>query len=165
MGHTTYFNAGETSVFFFGFVVNWRKWKFPKITLNIEELHGKNRRLRRAFDPTFHIVSSILYDIYVRKNPWPFKHLHFFVALILILPFVIVDCERSFFAMKKIKTDTRNRLGEILNELMILYDITGTEEEKATIDIKALAEWLAANWNYKKVDKTPWSQAYDQCIV
>ena len=49
--------------------------------------------------------------------------------------------------MNNIKTDTRHRLGEILNELMILYDITGTEEEKATIDIKALAEWLAANWN------------------
>ena len=46
---------------------------------------------------------------------------------------------------------------------MILYDIT--EKEKATIDIKALAEWLAAKWKYDKVDKTPWSEAYDQCIV
>ena len=35
--------------------------------------------------------------------------------------------------MNHIKSDTRNRLGEILNELMILYDIT--EHEKATIDI------------------------------
>ena len=62
-----------------------------------------------------------------------------------------------------IKNDTRNRLGEILNELMILIDIT--EEEKATIDIKALAEWLAASWKYAKVDKKPWSEAYAQCIV
>ena len=70
------------------------------------------------------------------------------------------DCERSFWAMNHIKSDTRNRLGEILNELMILCDIT--DHEKATIDIKALAEWLAAKWKYDKVDKTPWSEAYDQ---
>ena len=41
--------------------------------------------------------------------------------------------------MNHIKNDTRNRLGEILNELMILYDIT--EDEKATIDITVVVKF------------------------
>ena len=66
-------------------------------------------------------------------------------------------------AMNLIKTDSRNKLGDILNELMLLYDMTPEESEK--IDIKELAEKVAASWTYDKTDKTPWSEAYSMCIV
>ena len=38
-------------------------------------------------------------------------------------------------------------------------------EEKEMIDIQKLGEKLAWKCNYDKVDKTPWSEAYDTCIV
>ena len=91
------------------------------------------------------------------------KHLHFFVSVILVMPFTTADCERSFSAMNLIKTDSRNRLGDILNELMLLYDMTSEETEK--IDIKKLAEQVAGSWTYDKTDKTPWSEAYGMCMV
>jgi len=65
--------------------------------------------------------------------------------------------------MNIIKSATRNKLGDILRDLMILYDMTPTEHE--SIDIKKLAEMIAAKWTYDKTDKIPWSQAYDMCIV
>ena len=92
-----------------------------------------------------------------------FKHLHFFVAVILVMPFTTADCERSFSAMNLIKTDTRNKLGDILNDLMLLYDMTSDEKER--IDIKKLAEKVATSWTYDKTDKTPMSEAYSMCIV
>ena len=33
------------------------------------------------------------------------------------------------------------------------------------LDIRKLAEQLQYRWNYDKVDKTPWSEAYSQIIV
>ena len=46
-----------------------------------------------------------------------YRLLHFFISLILVLPFSAADCERSFSAMILIKSDLRNRLREILNAL------------------------------------------------
>ena len=72
------------------------------------------------------------------------KHLHFLVSVILAIPFTTADCERSFSAMNLIKKNSCNKLGEILNELMLLYDMTSDESEK--IDIKKLAEKVAGSW-------------------
>eukprot|EP00493_Phyllostaurus_siculus_P023972 UN24309 len=52
-----------------------------------------------------------------------------FLPIILVMPFSIADCERSFSAMN-IKTDSRNKLGDILNELMLLYDMTPTKRKR-----------------------------------
>ena len=57
----------------------------------------------------------------------------------------------------------RNRLGEILNELLLIYD--ATEKEKELIDIQKLAEKLAGKWDKDKTDKTPWSERYAMSIV
>ena len=46
-----------------------------------------------------------------------------------------------FSKLGYIKTADRNRLGEILNELLLIYD--ATEEEKQNLDIKKLAHKLA----------------------
>ena len=51
-----------------------------------------------------------------------FNHLHFLVSIILILPFVTADCERLFSKLGYIKTADRNRLGDILNDLLLVYD-------------------------------------------
>ena len=40
-------------------------------------------------------------------------HLHFFMSLILVLPFCTADCERSFSAMNFLKSTIRNRLQDI----------------------------------------------------
>ena len=63
-----------------------------------------------------------------------FPHLHFLVSVILVLPFVTADCERLFSKLGCIKTTDRNRLGEILNELLLIYN--ATEKEKESIDIQ-----------------------------
>ena len=70
-----------------------------------------------------------------------FPLLHFFVRIILILPFATADCERSFSAMNRVKSPERSRLGTILSELMLLFDIT--PEEKWSLDLVKLAKELA----------------------
>ena len=54
-------------------------------------------------------------------------------------------------------------MGDILDELLLIYDAAPSEKE--SIDIRKLAEKLAGKWDKDKTDKTPWSQAYDMCIV
>ena len=77
-----------------------------------------------------------------------FSLLQFFVAVILILPFATADCERSS-AMNRIKSPERNKLRDILMDLLLLYDIT--PEEKAKLDINKLAYDIIHNvWKYEK---------------
>ena len=92
-----------------------------------------------------------------------FSHLHFLVSVILVLPFVTADCERLFSKLGCIKTTDRNRLGEILNEVLLIYD--ATEKEKESIDIQKLTEKLAGKWDKDKTDKTPWSERCAMSIV
>ena len=73
-----------------------------------------------------------------------FRGLHFLTQILLILPFASADCERSFSLMNKLKRAERTRLKEILNELMLLYDITPSED--ATLDIRDLAQKLVDSW-------------------
>jgi len=78
-----------------------------------------------------------------------FPLLQFFVAIILILPFATVNCERSFSAMNRIKSLERNKLRDILMDLLLLYDIT--PEEKAKLNINKLAYDIIHNvWKYEK---------------
>ena len=78
-----------------------------------------------------------------------FPLLQFLTGIILILPFATADCERAFSAMNRVKSKERSRLKEILNDLLLLYDVTN--KEKATIDINKLARELLSNvWKYKK---------------
>ena len=88
------------------------------------------------------------------------KRLHYFDAIILVMLFSAADCEG---AMNNIKTDSRNKLGDILNELMLLYDMT--PRYKDSIDIKKLAEKIAGKWSFSRIDKIPWIEAYGMCIV
>ena len=78
-----------------------------------------------------------------------FPLLQFFVAIILILPFATADCERSFSAMNRITSPERNKLRDILMDLLLLYDIT--PEEKAKLDINKLEYDIIHNvWKYEK---------------
>jgi len=79
-----------------------------------------------------------------------FGGLHFLTMILLILPFASADCERSFSFMNKLKRAERTRLKKILNELMLLYDITPAE--KATLDIRDLAQKIVDSWKYEKKD-------------
>ena len=67
----------------------------------------------------------------------------------MIHPFATADCERSFSAMNRIKSGERSRLKDVLNPLMLLYDITPAE--KASLDLNKLARELRSNvWKYEK---------------
>ena len=80
-----------------------------------------------------------------------FPLLQFFVAIISILPFATKDCERSFSAMNRIKSPERNKLRDILMDLLLLYDIT--PDEKAKLEINELAYDIIHNvWKYEKKD-------------
>ena len=50
--------------------------------------------------------------------------------------------------MNKLKRAERTRLKEILNELMLLYDITPSEKD--TNDIRDLAQNVVDSWKKKK---------------
>ena len=52
--------------------------------------------------------------------------------------------------MNKLKRAERSQLKEILNELILLYDITPSE--KATLDIRNLAQKVVDSWKYDKKD-------------
>ena len=68
-----------------------------------------------------------------------------------------------FSKLGYIKTADRNRLEDILNDLLLVYDVS--DKEKDSIDILALAQKLANSWDYDKTDKTPWSERYGMSIV
>jgi len=71
--------------------------------------------------------------ILLKTNEKTMKHLRFLTGVILVLPFVTADCERLFSKLGYIKSADRNRLGNILNDLLLLYD--STPKEKDSIDI------------------------------
>ena len=81
----------------------------------------------------------------------------------MILPFVTADCGRLFSKLGYIKTADRNRLGDILNDLLLVYD--ASDKEKDSIDSLALAQNLANSWDYDKTDTTLWSERYGMRIV
>ena len=76
--------------------------------------------------------------ILVKLSAKDYGLLQFFTQIILILPFATAACERVFSKMNKIKRAERTKLKKILNDLMLLYDITPAE--KATLDITDLAK-------------------------
>ena len=69
-----------------------------------------------------------------------FSHLLLLVSIILVLPFVTTDCERLFSKLHlgDIKRADRNKLGEILKELFLIYDATHRQNE--IIGVQKLAE-------------------------
>ena len=71
--------------------------------------------------------------------------LHFLVSVILVLLFETADCARLLSELGHIKTTDRNRLHDILNDLLLIYDANPCEKE--LIDIRKLAEKLAGQWN------------------
>ena len=140
----------------------------------LAESYGMNAR--ELFDQLTHLraiahAKKMEFENFANFAKWILKKtqesalplVHKLVAIILVLPFSTADCERSFSAMNKIKTPTRNKLKDILNDLMILYDLT--PKEKESINILKLAEKVAGTWNYDKVDKTAVNEAYAMSIV
>ncbi len=101
----------------------WAK-KISELRLFRTIMASKSKNFDSFADMEKYILTRTKKDVY--------KHLKVFVAIILVMPFVTADCERSFSAMNNIKTEERNKLGEILNELMFLYDMT--TKEKASLD-------------------------------
>ncbi len=73
------------------------------------------------------------------------------------------DCERLFSKLGYIKTADRNRLGDILNDILFVYDVTDKEQD--TIDVLDISQTLAKSWDYDKMNKTPWSERYGVSIV
>ena len=66
---------------------------------------------------------------------------------LVVLPYSTAECERGFSTMNDIKTDTRNRLGDILLDLMPIA-MYGDEHE---FDYETLGGYVAKEiWHYKK---------------
>lgn len=103
-------------------------------------LHGEKKNFRTFSEMAEWFLTS--------TNKTHFPHLHFFISLILVLPFCTADCERSFSAMNFLKSSIRNRLKEILKSLMLLY--TANKKEIKDIDLDKCA---------KKVSTQVWSRS------
>ena len=68
-------------------------------------------------------------------------------SILVVFPYSTAECERGFSKMNDIKTDTRNRLGDTLLDLMLIA-MYGDEHE---FDYETLGEHVAAEiWHYKK---------------
>lgn len=60
---------------------------------------------------------------------------------------ILTECERGFSTMNDIKTDTRNRLRDILLDLMLI----AMYGDKHEFDYEKLGEHVADKiWGYKK---------------
>lgn len=95
----------------------------------------------------------------ISKNEIPL--LHYFISLVLVLPFSSADCERAFSAMNLIKSKSRNRLKDILRSLMVIY--TATREDLDSLDRKKMAEKVARSiWKNKRAT---FSQRYLEQLI
>ena len=83
-----------------------------------------------------------------------------FMSIILVLPFCTADCERAFSSMNLIKSKLRNRMKEILNSLMIIFNRDKTKPVRITKLSKKIARSV---WKYNK--EKPWSSDYDRSSV
>ena len=70
-------------------------------------------------------------SVFLKCSEKEFPLITFFTQIILILPFATADCERSFSAMNRIKSDElglRSQLKSILMDILLLYDIISAEK-------------------------------------
>ena len=79
------------------------------------------------------------------------------------MSFSKADCERAFSAMNGIKTDKRNRLGDILRALMTIY--TAYPEELRALDRDAMAKHIAHFVWTRKNSKFPASERYHDGLI
>ena len=68
-----------------------------------------------------------------------------------------------FSKLGYIKNNDINRLGDILNELILIYD--ANEVVKEAINSEKIATKLDGKWDKDKTDKTPWAERYAISIV
>jgi len=111
-------------------------YSFDEENLRTEVLAVKS--LIKSNHMTFSSFQELSSFILTKLKDTGFPLLHFFISLILVLPFSTADCERSFSAVNLIKNDLRNRLKEILNDLMLIYTIN--RDKNVKIDMKKLAK-------------------------
>ena len=76
---------------------------------------NKLRVLQR--EATIHDLAGVMFSSDIYQDQFP--NLMKLFEICLVIPMVTVHCERSFSAMKRIKTRLRNRLGlDVLNALL-----------------------------------------------
>ena len=80
----------------------------------------------------------------------------------MVLAFVTAECERLFSKLGYIKNNDINRLEDILNELILIYN--ANEVVKEAINSEKITK-LDGKWDKDKTDKTPWSERYAMSIV
>jgi hypothetical protein len=67
-------------------------------------------------------ISDLIRKLVETKNHFVFPQVFLLLKLALILPVATATVERSFSAMKYIKSDLRNRMGsEFLNDILVSY--------------------------------------------
>ena len=120
------------------------------------------RSLLQSNNLNFNNFEDLSKYILQKLNQKDFPLLHFFISIILVLPFCTADCERSFSAMNLIKSDLRNKLKEILNDLMIIY----TREKERKVDLQQLAKKVVRNvWKYTKNSTFSASEEYKMNFI
>ena len=128
--------------------------KHAHILTNLYGVDGNDLYLelitfRSSHPNTFKNFPELAKFILTKLSESDFPLLRFFSRIILVLPFATADCERSFSAMNRIKSPERNRLKDILTELMLLYTITS--QEKSSLDLLKLAKKVVHQlWKYDK---------------
>ena len=112
------------------------------LSLNDLLKSDSSRNLSNFDDLSYYILNHLSSD--------DFPMIQYFISIILVLPFCKADCERSFSAMNLIKSDLRNILKEILNELMLIY----TRDTNQDIDMKKLTKTVVRTvWKYRKTEE------------
>ena len=131
-------------------------YSFDEENLRTEVLAVKS--LIKSNHMTFNPVQELSSFILTKLKDTDFPLLHFFISLIVVLPFT-ADCERSFSAMNLIKNDLRNRLTQIFNDLMLIY-----RDKIVKIDMKKLAKKVVRDvWKYTK--PSTFSEDYQRQLI
>ena len=87
-----------------------------------------------------------------------YNELRFLLSVVLVLPFSTADCERAFSSMNAIKSSRRNRLGDILRALMMIY--TANEGELRLLHRDEMAKHVAHKVWTGKTSKFRASERY-----
>ena len=114
--------------------------------MNIDdlELEWMNWRIVFQYESLRSGVDSLAHLSTVRDD---YKLLYRLYSILVVLPYSTAESERGFSTMNDIKTDTRNRLGNILIDMMLIA-MYGDEHnfDYETLDAQVADEI----WHYKK---------------
>ena len=127
-------------------VIQWRSREIAEMyqlnSLRLENQINSARAILNAVEhEKFNTYQQLARFLLNELPEGEYNELRFLLSVVLVLPFSTADCERAFSSMNAIKSSRRNRLGDILRALMMIY--TANEAELRLLHRDEMAKYVA----------------------